>query len=422
MAGKGKTSGAASRVSTVKQEPAPSPAPAPAPAPAPSAAQIYSTGVAGATSTRDTALKEAKKEYQTNLKGLKGGQKNPAAAAFLDTYTTKTGLANKTYEESTKKLTEDYGTVSGTTLGISAQQEKAKADAAAKAKADADAAKAKSKKTTEEDVTQVPTQSFQTQTALIDLQAAVDRAKMAQGAVLDQQNKEFFTTQDIRQTQAVGAETRATIGAQTASTLKTQGQLLAGQLAQISESGLQARQTAVTTGEQARLTQGQLLAGQLEQIGATGREQRLTAATTGEQERLTVGATGEQQRLTQAQLLAGQLQQIGETGTQSRLTQEQLLAGQSRQIGETGTQSRLTQEQLLAGQSRQIGETGEQQRLTQEQLLAGQLQQIGETGEQQRATTRTAAEEQRKTDLQQIMQANYIANRNQQWARKAFRA
>jgi hypothetical protein len=60
---------------------------------------------------------------------------------------------------------------------------------------------------------------------------------MTLGAQLDQQNKEFFTTQDIRQTQSTGGETRAT--------LATQGE--------------QERATVGATGEQQRLgyqTQG----------------------------------------------------------------------------------------------------------------------------------------------------------------------
>jgi hypothetical protein len=61
---------------------------------------------------------------------------------------------------------------------------------------------------------------------------------MTLGAQLDQQNKDFFTTEDIRQTQATGAETRATIAAQ----------------------GEQDQATAAATGEQQRLgyqTQGE---------------------------------------------------------------------------------------------------------------------------------------------------------------------
>jgi len=66
---------------------------------------------------------------------------------------------------------------------------------------------------------------------------------MQLGAQLDQQNKDFFTTQDIRQTQATAGETRATLA---------------------------------TQGEQERAT-----------VGATGEETRKTVATQGEQERAT---------------------------------------------------------------------------------------------------------------------------------------
>jgi hypothetical protein len=66
---------------------------------------------------------------------------------------------------------------------------------------------------------------------------------MTLGAQLDQQNKDFFTTQDIRQTQATGGETRATL---------------------------------VTQGEQERAT-----------VGATGEQQRATIGTTGEETRKT---------------------------------------------------------------------------------------------------------------------------------------
>lgn len=60
----------------------------------------------------------------------------------------------------------------------------------------------------------VPTQSLQTQTALNEVSGAQSRLNMTLGAQLDQQNKEFFTTQDIRQTQATGGETRATLATQ----------------------------------------------------------------------------------------------------------------------------------------------------------------------------------------------------------------
>jgi hypothetical protein len=83
----------------------------------------------------------------------------------------------------------------------------------------------------------VPTQSLQTQTALNEVSGAQSRLNMTLGAQLDQQNKAFFTTQDIRQTQATGAETRLTLGTQ----------------------GEQERATTTATGEQQRLgyqTQG----------------------------------------------------------------------------------------------------------------------------------------------------------------------
>lgn len=62
--------------------------------------------------------------------------------------------------------------------------------------------------------TAVPTQSLQSQLALNEVSGAQSRLNMTLGAQLDQQNKQFFTTQDIRQTQAVGGETRATLATQ----------------------------------------------------------------------------------------------------------------------------------------------------------------------------------------------------------------
>lgn len=62
--------------------------------------------------------------------------------------------------------------------------------------------------------TPVPTQSLQTQTALNEVSGAQSRLNMQLGAQLDQQNKDFFTTQDIRQTQATAGETRATLATQ----------------------------------------------------------------------------------------------------------------------------------------------------------------------------------------------------------------
>ena len=60
----------------------------------------------------------------------------------------------------------------------------------------------------------VPTQSLQSQIALNEVSGAQSRLNMTLGSQLDQRNKEFFTTQDIRQTQATGGETRATLATQ----------------------------------------------------------------------------------------------------------------------------------------------------------------------------------------------------------------
>jgi hypothetical protein len=103
----------------------------------------------------------------------------------------------------------------------------------------------------------VPTQSLQTQIALNEVSGAQSRLNMTLGAQLDQQNKEFFTTQDVRQTQTTGAETRLTLG---------------------------------TQGEQER-------AG----IGARGEQERLGIGARGEQERLSIGATGKETRKTALQ-------------------------------------------------------------------------------------------------------------------------
>ena len=103
----------------------------------------------------------------------------------------------------------------------------------------------------------VPTQSLQTQTALAEVSGAQSRLNMTLGSQLDQQNKDFFTTQDIRQTQSTGAETRLTLG---------------------------------TQGEQERAT-----------IGARGEQERLGIGATGEQQRLSIGATGKETRKTALQ-------------------------------------------------------------------------------------------------------------------------
>lgn len=110
-----------------------------------------------------------------------------------------------------------------------------------------------------------PTQSLQTQTALAEVSGAQERLNMTLGSVLDQRNKEFFTTQDIRQTQATGAEYR--LGLQTAGEQERAG---------IVASGEQQRLGYVTQGEQERLTQGQRYAGEKMLTETRGTEERKT--------------------------------------------------------------------------------------------------------------------------------------------------
>jgi hypothetical protein len=57
----------------------------------------------------------------------------------------------------------------------------------------------------------VSTQSLQNQTALMEVSGQQQQANMRLGAELDRANSEFFTGQNIRQTQATGAETRGTL-------------------------------------------------------------------------------------------------------------------------------------------------------------------------------------------------------------------
>lgn len=92
-------------------------------------------------------------------------------------------------------------------------------------------------------ITQQPTQSLESQTALNEVSGAQSRLNMTLGSQLDQQNKAFFTGQDIRQTQAVGGETRATIA--------TQGEQ---QRASTTAEGEQQRLGTQTVGEETRKT------------------------------------------------------------------------------------------------------------------------------------------------------------------------
>lgn len=92
-------------------------------------------------------------------------------------------------------------------------------------------------------VTPQPTQAMESQTALNEVSGAQSRLNMTLGSQLDQQNKAFFTTQDIRQTQAIGGETRSTIA--------TQGEQ---QRASTTTEGEQQRLGTQTAGEETRKT------------------------------------------------------------------------------------------------------------------------------------------------------------------------
>jgi hypothetical protein len=83
----------------------------------------------------------------------------------------------------------------------------------------------------------------------------------------------------------------------------------------------------------------------------------------------------------------------------------------------------IRQTQAVGGETRStIATQGEQQRAS--TTTEGEQQRLGTvtSGEQQRLGTQTAGEETRKTDLQKIMQENYAANRNRNWAQGSYRA
>jgi hypothetical protein len=101
---------------------------------------------------------------------------------------------------------------------------------------------------------EVPSQALQTQTALNEVSGAQQRLNMTLGSELDQRNKSYFTNEDIRQTQAIGGETRTTLA---------------------------------TQGEQERLG-----------YQTQGEQQRLGYQTQGEQQRLGTQTSGEEQRKT----------------------------------------------------------------------------------------------------------------------------
>ena len=92
-------------------------------------------------------------------------------------------------------------------------------------------------------IVQTPTQAVRTESALSEVAQAQQRLNMELGSQLDRTNEEFFAGQDIRRTQAVGAETRL-------------GQRVAGQeeRAGIRTTGREQRETIGKTGTETRTT------------------------------------------------------------------------------------------------------------------------------------------------------------------------
>ena len=92
-------------------------------------------------------------------------------------------------------------------------------------------------------IVQTPTQAVRTESALSEVAQAQQRLNMELGSQLDRTNEEFFAGQDIRRTQAVGAETRL-------------GQRVAGQeeRAGIRTTGKEQRETIGKTGTETRTT------------------------------------------------------------------------------------------------------------------------------------------------------------------------
>jgi hypothetical protein len=144
---------------------------------------------------------------------------------------------------------------------------------------------------------------------LDEIATAQTRLNAEVGPTTDRMMAEFFSGLDIEGTRAAAGEQRLTLGVQ----------------------GEQARQLAVTQGEQQRLG-----------IQATGEETRKTTVTAGEQERLGIATTGEQTRQTQAQAIAGEQE-----------TQRQRYAGETALTQTQGQETRAT-----------IGKTAEEQRAT----------------------------------------------------------
>ena len=139
-------------------------------------------------------------------------------------------------------------------------------------------------------IVQTPTQAVRTESALSEVAQAQQRLNMELGSQLDRTNEEFFAGQDIRRTQAVGAETRL-------------GQRVAGEeeRAGIRTTGEESRRGIETAGTQERLTQTERFTGETGLTRVRGEEERRGVVTTGEQQRETLGRSGQETRLTDLQ-------------------------------------------------------------------------------------------------------------------------
>ena len=113
-------------------------------------------------------------------------------------------------------------------------------------------------------VTNIPTQSLDLQTLLSSLTREQDRADLLFASKLDKQNSEYFTTQSLRQVDALGAENRLTA--------RVQGE---EQRAGFAAQGAEQRLGIAATGAEERQTQTERFAGETGLIGARGLEERL---------------------------------------------------------------------------------------------------------------------------------------------------
>jgi len=140
-----------------------------------------------------------------------------------------------------------------------------------------------------------------TQTALNEVSGKQTRLNMELGAKLDRTNAEFFAGQDIRRTQAAGAEQRLTqkqAGEIETGLIRVRGQ---EDRAGIIETGAQYRAGLETAGEQTRKTTRVEGEEQRAGIRETGSETRATRRVEGEEQRAGIRETGRETRATQLQ-------------------------------------------------------------------------------------------------------------------------